>query len=81
MAGDAAEAERQFTAADQIEFADDPDRDHLHSLRGTQWAEWLARTGRPAPAQALTDRNVVICQEYGWNEHLARCDRMLGRLA
>jgi hypothetical protein len=48
MAGDAAEAERQFTAADQIEFADDPDRDHLHSLRGTQWAEWLARTGRPA---------------------------------
>jgi hypothetical protein len=48
MAGDAAEAERQFTAADQIEFADDPDGDHLHSLRGTQWAEWLARTGRPA---------------------------------
>ena len=46
LAGDAAEAEQQFTTADQIEVVGDPDRDHLHSLRGTQWAEWLARTGR-----------------------------------
>jgi hypothetical protein len=81
LAGDAAEAEQQFTTADQIEVVGDPDRDHLHSLRGTQWAEWLARTGRTGPARALTSRNADICRRYGWNADLARCDRMLGRLA
>ena len=81
LAGDAAQAGQHFTAADQIEVADDPDGDHLYSFRGTNWAEWLARTGRPGPARALTSRNADICRDYGWNEALARCDRMLGRLA
>jgi hypothetical protein len=75
------EAERQFIAADQINLADDPDGDHLYSIPGTWWAEWLARTGRSGPAQALTGRNAAICREYGWNEHTAQCERMLGRLA
>jgi hypothetical protein len=81
LAGDVAETERHFTAADQIEVADDPDGHHLYSLRGIQWAEWLARTGRGGPARALTARNAEICREYGWNDNLARCDRILGRLA
>ncbi len=81
LAGDTAEAERQFTAADQIELANGPDGHHLCSLRGAQWAEWLARTGRDGPARALTERNVDICRANGWNGDLARCDRMLGRLA
>ncbi len=81
LAGDAAQAGQQFTAADQIEVADDPDGTHLYSTDGTWWAEWLARTGRTGPARALTDRNADICREYGWNEDVARCDRMLGRLA
>ena len=81
LAGDAAQAGQHFTAADQIEVADDPDGDHLYSFRGTNWAEWLARTGRPGPARALTSRNADICRDYGWNEDVARCDRMLGRLA
>ncbi len=81
LAGDAAQAEQQFTAADQIEVADHPEGAHLHSLRGTQWAEWLARTGRTGPAQALTSRNAYISRHNGWNDDLARCDRMLGRLA
>ena len=63
LAGDTAEAEQQFTAADQIEVADDPDGDHLYSLHGTWWAEWLARTGRAGPARALTARNAEICRE------------------
>ena len=54
---------------------------HLYSLRGTWWADWLARTGRAGPARALTARNADICRENGWNDDLARCDRMLGRLA
>ncbi len=81
LAGETAEAERQFTAADQIEVTDDRDGDHLYSGRGVWWAEWLARTGRPGPAHALTTRNAAICRGHGWNDNLARCDRLLGRLA
>ena len=81
LVGDTAEAEEQFTAADRIHVAGDPGGNHLYSRRGTWWAEWLVRTGRPGPAQALTRRNALICQEYGWNDDLTRCNRMLGRLA
>ena len=45
------------------------------------WADWLARTGRDGPARALTERNAEICRENDWNASLARCDRVLGRLA
>jgi len=79
--GDAAEAEEQFTAADKLCFANDVDHDHLYSLSGIWWAEWLARTGRPGPARRLTDRNAEVSREEGWNENIARCDRMYGRLA
>ena len=81
LAGDAAEAERQFIAADQIRVANHPHGDHLSSVWGTQWAEWLARTGREGPARALTERNAEICRRNGWNADLARCDRILARLA
>jgi tetratricopeptide (TPR) repeat protein len=80
LAGDAAEAEQQFTAADQIQAAD-PTRYHLRSLAGVRWAEWLARTGRTGPARALTDRNADLCRSNGWNDDLARCGRVLGHLA
>ena len=80
LAGDTSEAERLFTAADQIEVAG-PHGDHLVSLDGARWAEWLARTGREGPAQALTEHNAEYCRESGWNDDLASCDRILGRLA
>lgn len=78
-AGETAEAERQFTAADQIEFADNGY--HMVSLLGNWWADWLARTGRDGPARALAESNAEVCREYGWNDSLAQCDRILGRLA
>lgn len=81
LAGDTAEAERQFIAADQIEFADDPNGNHLYSLRGNQWAEWLVRTGRLGPARTLISQDSEICRSNGWHADLARCDRQLGRLA
>jgi tetratricopeptide (TPR) repeat protein len=81
LAGDTAEAEQQFIAADEIEFIAATDGKHLFSMRGTQWAQWLARTGREGPARTLTERNADISREHGWNDDLARCDRMLGRLA
>jgi tetratricopeptide (TPR) repeat protein len=81
MAGDAVEAERQFVVADQIEFAITGETEHLYSVDGVWWADWLSSTGRPEPAQVLTERNREISQRNGWNEDVARCDRMLGRLA
>lgn len=81
LAGDTAEAERQFLAADQLEFADDRDGDHLFSLRGFRWAEWLALTGREGPAWTLAARNAEISRDLGWNDDLARCDLVLGRLS
>jgi tetratricopeptide (TPR) repeat protein len=81
LTGDVAEAERQFASADQIEITDDLGGDHLYSGRGARWADWLVRTGRSGPARTLTGRNAAISRRNGWNEDLARCDRILGRLA
>jgi hypothetical protein len=81
LAGDVAEAEQQFAAADQIEVADDYEGDHLYTLRGTMWADRLARTGRPVAALMLANRNAEICRRYSWNDNAARCDVILGRLA
>jgi tetratricopeptide (TPR) repeat protein len=81
LTGDTAQAAQQFTAADQGQVANSPDGYHLHGLTGTWWAEWLARTARPGPARALTDRNREVCRRNGWNEEVARCDRQLGCLA
>jgi tetratricopeptide (TPR) repeat protein len=81
LRGDTREAETQFTAADQIEVANDPDKIHLYSVRGIWWAEWLARTGRRGPAKKLTDSNLQLCRRYKWNQDVARCRELLGRFA
>ena len=81
LSGDTAQAEDHFATADQIAVASDPDGDHLYSMAGSHWAEWLARTARPGPARALTDRNIDICRSHGWNDGVAQCDQLLGRLA
>ena len=81
LAGDTAEAEQRFLAADQIQVREDYDSAHLYSLGGIWWADFLTLTGRQDPAQVLTRRNIDICREYGWNADVARCDRVLGRLA
>jgi len=81
LSGDPIEAEEQFTAADQIQVADDPAGDHLYGLSGIQWADWLARSGRTGPAEVLAQDSRTICDRNGWNEELARCDWVLGRLA
>ena len=51
LAGDTAEAERQFTAADQIEVADDSDGDHLYSMAREPVGGVAGphRAGRPGP--------------------------------
>jgi len=71
----------RFISADQIEVSKDSEGDHLYGRRATWWADHLARTGRQDPARLLTQRNIEICQGYDWNNHVAQCDRFLGRLA
>jgi len=81
LAGDAAEADKQFAAADRISVFTDQEGGHLYSFRGARWAEWLTRTGRLGPAKALTSRNAEISRRHGWNEDVARCDWLLGSIA
>jgi tetratricopeptide (TPR) repeat protein len=77
LVGDTAEADQQFIAADLIQLANGS---HLYSLRGTQWGEWLTRTGRLGPARDLTTRNFYNSRTVGPADS-ARCERLLGRLA
>ena len=81
LAGDSPQAELQFTYADQLEFGGYVVGDHLYTGEGIWYAEWLVRTGRPGPAQALTLANAERCRRNSWKEDVARCERMLGRLA
>ncbi len=81
MTGDPAKADEQFSAADRLEVAHDPESNHLYSLRGSRWADWLARSGRTGAALALTNRGLEIARQYGWNADAARAERQLGRLA
>jgi tetratricopeptide (TPR) repeat protein len=81
LAGDVSYADRQFTAADQVWVDNHTDGTHLHSLAGIWWADWLDRTGRDGSAQALTRRNADVSRQQGGNADVARCDRLLGRMA
>lgn len=80
LAGDTARAEHHFRGADHIEHSDEPDGDHLYSLRGVQWAGFLARTGRVGPARRLTTANLAISERNGWGADVARCRVVLARL-
>jgi tetratricopeptide (TPR) repeat protein len=79
IAGDTAQAERQFKSANQIQRANAGK--NLYSVPGVLWAEWLINTRRIAPADKLMQENREICNENGWNEDVGRCDRLLGRIA
>ena len=78
LAGETQPAETEFLHADRLEVSGDPDGDHLFSLRGTLWGEFLLRTGRGQVARALTERNRNISRLHGWHDNVARCDRLLG---
>jgi tetratricopeptide (TPR) repeat protein len=79
LTGDTTAAEDHFTTAGQICLTDEGE--HLYSVPGIWWAQWLVQTGRPGPAHDLTRRNAAISREHGWNGILAQCDQILGSLA
>jgi len=79
LAGDSTAAEQHFSTAGQAFLTETGE--HLYSLLGALWAQWLARTGRLGPAQDLTRRNARLCRENGGKGNLARCEQILGDLA
>ena len=81
MMGDPAKADEQFSAADRLQVANYSSGDHLYSLDGSRWADWLARSGRTGAALALANRGLEIARRNGWNDDAARAERQLGRLA
>jgi hypothetical protein len=80
LAGETRAAEEQFLAADRIDHASDIEGDHLYSVDGAWWTEFLIRTQRIRPARALAERSYAVNEEHGWNAGVARCDRLLGSL-
>jgi tetratricopeptide (TPR) repeat protein len=78
--GETTRAEHHFLEADRLEHRIDRAGEHLYSLRGASWADLLLRTNRAGPARRLTAANHRISTKHGWNESIARCERLLGRL-
>ena len=78
LAGAVIEAERWFTEADGIQYAQGSQKRHLYSIHGTWWADFLLRTGRAQAARRLAEANRVLCQRRGWNNGVANCDWILG---
>lgn len=49
--------------------------------RGLWEAEHLLDVGRVGDARTLTERNVEVCRELGWEGHVAHCETVLGHAA
>jgi tetratricopeptide (TPR) repeat protein len=77
--GDSRVAERHFLSADLGHLSIKRGK-HLYALGGVWWGEFLARTSRSGPSRRLTDLHREIVADRGWNEDVARCDRLLARL-
>ncbi len=80
LQGDAG-AGAQFAAAEALEREIDPQQRHLYGLSGIQHAEHMRRAGDLATARAITEANLMICEEYHWQEQISSCQRLLGELA
>jgi transcriptional regulator with XRE-family HTH domain/tetratricopeptide (TPR) repeat protein len=69
-----AEAEEGF--AEVRKLGDDP-----FARRGLWEAEHALARGRVEEARALTERNVAVCRELGWEGHAAHGETLLGLAA
>ncbi len=79
LAGETRLAEEHFLAADELRLR--ATGDHIASVLATEWALFLLRTGRAQAARVLTEHGLAISDRYGWNDDVARCNRVLGQCA
>ena len=80
LQGQMTEAVASFDNANDLQRQIDPEHPALYSLQGVQWAELLMRLGRSAEARTVTEANLTICEHYNWQDDVARCAWLLGRL-
>jgi len=80
LAGQLTAAGRDFAAADALERKNDDENASLYSIWGYHWSRHRHRLGETDAARRLTEANRAICEKYGWNSDLARCDLLLGEL-
>jgi tetratricopeptide (TPR) repeat protein len=78
LSGQLAAASRNFAAADSNSQSNLSSP--LQSGAGVYWSEHRLRLGEMEAAHVLTEKNRAICERLGWNDDLARCNLLLGRL-
>ena len=81
MRGQVRRAAGDFARANALQKKDDPGGHELYSVRGTQWAELLLRSGHAALAFHRTTANFSICERNKWNDTAARCHWILAECA
>jgi tetratricopeptide (TPR) repeat protein len=77
LLGDTNEAGTLFAQAEELQGILEPDRPYLYGLRGLWHAEYLWRTGDSGRAENITERNLTICEDMGWQEKISQCHRLL----
>lgn len=77
LGGETSRAEQHLVAADEIEYA--LAERHLPQIDGTWWRHLLCDTGRAAVARRLMEAGLETSSDEGWNENVARCERVLAR--
>jgi tetratricopeptide (TPR) repeat protein len=77
LLGDINEAGTLFLQAEEMQSVLEPDQPYLNGLRGLWRAEYLWRAGDLGHAKNITERNLTICEDMGWQEKISQCHRFL----
>ncbi len=80
LLGETEVAEKEFREADELNIKIDPDSDHLYSIWGVFYADFLISTNRIDDAFQLTKQNLEICQRNNDLNNVPRCHRCLSAI-
>ena len=80
LLGKTQEAEEKFREADELQIKIDQDGDHLYSIWGIFYADFLISMKRIDDTFELTRQNLEICQRYNVIIDISRCHRCLGAI-
>jgi len=80
LLGKTKKAEKQYHQADELQVKRDPNGDHLYSIWGVFYADFLISTNRIDDAFQLTKQNLEICQRNNDLNNVPRCHRCLSAI-
>jgi tetratricopeptide (TPR) repeat protein len=75
------DALKTFAEATDLELRTYRNVEGLFQHRGIRFADLLLRLGRMDDARRLTEANLRICVDKGWQEEVAQCWSVLGEIA